>query len=1183
VTVAGVLDLFRPPQPETPEAPPPLTAATFPRRRALTASVKQVTPETGAALMKAGRSRTWQDAAFTYQRALPEVGYVVRFLSHNCAHIRLTVGDRPRGADEVRELDDDYGWVEQEDGTVLRDPDALPEDLVWAAQDALATLTGSSPSGGGAAVLAPLVANLELTGEAWLVGEYDPDTNREQWGIYSKSELRFQDGRLPQMDPDGPPGYYRLVTSEDGKTETRDLDPAYTTTHRLWTADTQWSSEPSSPMRSLAGVCERLLLIERATDAALRSRAAGNGFILVPDELSPPPADDDEADEQADEFQQDLTTQITTPLAQDGSAASVVPGVLRGPAQYLDKIRHLTVDRPMDEKLAALEQRLLARLGIGLDVPPEVITGYADVNHWNVWQVDSDTFKHHQEPITIAGCELLTLAYLRARLETAVAVGAANWTQEQIDRLVMWYDPASLITPPDQREAANDAYDRGTISGKAHRRVLGFDEGDAPEDAQQAPDEAVGLTGMSAALLAQVAVIARELVTAGFDPDSVTSALGLEVLSHTGVVPTAGPPALPAGGTGAPPADGPAGEETPPPAEEETPEAEATVAAAGPPVSAYSRRLSRRLTEIDRTLRERLTAAADAALNRALERAGNRLRSRANGNPEARTAAAGVPGERVAATMGRTLVAALGVEEEELLTEAFERFRGQYTDWTLTAAEEAIDTAAKLSGLNRTDPSVMRMIAGLRDSYADAVELSWPGLQSNLLTVAEGALYDPDPTLPAQGEVPSTAVPPGVLREALAVAGGLPADATGQPPLSGLSSGQLLTGFLRDNGCQASEYEWTYGISARPFKPHQDLDGVAFTDWDDPALRAPTEASWIGASLAPGDHKGCHCDYGIIWTDGGRARAEQEAIGRAAYREQNEGAEPPGWDATLDPRVSTPDRVAVPVLRPSAATSARRQAQEEAAEAAARAAEAARIAEQAAAAKAAAATRAEAEAARQAAERAAEAATRRAALAEVAEQEDMARARAAAQAASTHPGARPVAVTRTVTGTKTHMAEVEPDGKLSFYSLCNVETPRNVRLNELDDALTPTCKRCQASAAKRAREAPPEAPAEQAKEWTKVGGRAPTDELMDEVRVALEIYEDEGWDPGLRVDLDEYRIYVSDPDLARRTLEERASIVEDELGYLKRQSRLDASEREQRNTYQRKLTALQSLINRIPL
>ncbi len=911
------LDLFRRPQ------PPTLTAAAV-HRRTLTAAARLLTPELGAALGKTSRTRAWQDAAFTYRRALPEVGYVVRFLSNNCAHIRLTVGDRPPGADEVLELDDEYGWITAADGeTQVRDPDALPEDLVAAARTALTTLTASAPSGGGAAVLAPLVANLELAGEAYLVGIYDPDTDRETWGIHSKSEVRFQDGRLPTMDPDGPPGYYRLVTSEDGKTEAVDLDPAYTTVQRMWTADTQWSSEPDSPMRSLAGICERLLLIERATDAALRSRAAGNGFLLVPDELSAPPADDDEAAEEADEFQDDLTKQLVTPLAQDGSAASVVPGVLRGPAEYLDKVRHLLLERPLDPKLAELEARLLTRLGVGLDVPPEVITGYADVNHWNVWQVDSDTFKHHQEPITINGVEALTLAYMRHRLETAVAVGAASWTQAQIDRVVMWFDAASLVTPPDQREAANDAKDRGTISDRAHRRILGFDDSDAP-DVTATADQPLGTTGMTAATLRDVAEVAGALMRAGYVPEAVSTALGLAI-AHTGYLPvTVKPPegdveeeqpALPAP---PPPAEEPPEEpETPPPGGEPEGEARAlTAAAEGAPVTDLSRRLSRRLLTIDRTLRERLQAAADAALTRALERAGNRLRSRANGNPEARTAAAGIPGERVAAAMGRPLVAALGVEERELLAEAFDRFRGQYTEWTLAAAEEAIDTAAAIAGLSRTDPGVMRTVAALRDRFAEGVELSWPALEGELLTIAEGALYDPDPSTPELGEIPLTQVPPGPLRTALAIAGGLAADATGLPPLSGITSGALLQAFMRDASVQVVEYEWAYGISARPFLPHARLDGLVFTNWDDARLStAGTGAEWVGGSFAPGDHKGCHCDFMPIYSDGGRARAELEAIGRAAYAEQKPGTPIPGHEATVDPRVTTPGRVAVPALR----------------------------------------------------------------------------------------------------------------------------------------------------------------------------------------------------------------------------------------------------------------------------
>jgi hypothetical protein len=187
-----------------------------------------------------------------------------------------------------------------------------------------------------------------------------------------------------------------------------------------------------------------------------------------------------------------MATQLTTPLVQDGSAASVIPGVIYGPYAYLDRIRHLTMDRPLDPKLAELEARLLTRLGIGLDVPPEVLTGYADVNHWNVAQVSEDTFKLHQEPVTIRAVEAITVGYMRSVLLDA------GWPRELVDRVVVWFDPASLIAPRDQRDAANDAFDRGQISGKAYRRLLHLDEADAPEVEAAGADEPVGQTGMLA-------------------------------------------------------------------------------------------------------------------------------------------------------------------------------------------------------------------------------------------------------------------------------------------------------------------------------------------------------------------------------------------------------------------------------------------------------------------------------------------------------------------------------------------------------------------------------------------------------------------------------------------------------------------------------------------------------------
>jgi hypothetical protein len=891
-------------------------------RGSLIASATVLTPQEGARLAKASRNREWQRAAFGYARALPEVGFALRFLGNNSRHVRLIVGDRRPGADEVEELNDDYGIANPATGA--RDPDVLPDDLIAAARQALDLLTGASPSGGGAAILAPIVRNLETVGEYYLVGRYDPAAEngrgRETWAIHSISEVRFEEGKLPGAPdylPDGseyPRGYFRLVTGEGRTAESVNLDPTTTTVARGLTSDTEWSSEPDSPMRSLVGVCERLLLIEKGDDAALRSRAAGNGMVLWPEELDTVP---DDEDEEQDEFDRDFVTQLTTPLTLDGSAAQVVPMIKRGAYAYLDRVRHLTFGRPLDPLTSERETRLLARLGIGLDVPPEVITGLADTNHWNAWQITSDLFRHHQEPITIAAVEGLSIGYLRARL-----TAANRWDPELIRRLVIWYDAADLVAPADMSGAANDAHDRKLITDAGYRALRGIGEEFAPPDEQQTGDAPVGNTGIDPIRLGLLFDMAGSAIRAGFEPNSVREALGLGMIEHTGHLPvtvkdtTEDAPAAP------PPTD------QPPPAEESPAEPPPPASAAvdvllAAAATEQSRRLSRRLAQIERTLRERIAVAADAALARALERAGNRARSAAVNNSEAREAVAGRAPEQVLASLGRPLVAALGLEEQQLLADAFARLREQYTEWTLTAAEESIDAAAQIAGLDRSDPAVQRYVGTLRDRFAENVDASWPALETGLNDLAAERLYDPDPAAPEIGELPAGAVPPGLVREALAVAGGLAADATGRAPLSGLTSGELLGGFLRDAGAEVVEYEWAYGISARPFPPHAALDGVVFTGFDDDVLStAGTGGSWVGGSFAPGDHKGCHCDYVPIYTDGTDTRTAMERISRTAHVEQYPDRPLPTRQATNDPGVYRPERITRPEQRRSPAAEA---------------------------------------------------------------------------------------------------------------------------------------------------------------------------------------------------------------------------------------------------------------------
>jgi hypothetical protein len=919
--VPNLLDRILPWRTATPTSLAAALTMRSPARGSLVASAAVITPQEGTRLAKASRNRDWQRAAFGYARALPEVGFALRFLANNSNHVRLFAGDRRPGADEVEELNDAYGWLDDEQKQ--RDPDALPDDLIAAARQALDLLTGASPSGGGAAILAPIVRNFETVGECYLVGRYDPAANgglgREEWAVHSISEVRFEDGKLPgspDMLPDGssyPRGYFRLVTGEGRTAESVNLDPTTTTVIRLWTADAEWSAEPDSPMRSLVGVCERLLLIEKGDDAALRSRAAGNGMVLWPEELDTIP---DDEDEEEDEFDRDFVTQLTTPLTLDGSAAQVVPMIKRGAYQYLDRVRHLTFGRPLDPLINERESRLLARLGIGLDVPPEVITGLADTNHWNAWQITSDLFRHHQEPVTIAGCEGASIGYMRARL-----TAANRWEPDLIRRVVVWYDASDLVAPADMSDAANDAYDRKLITDTGYRSLRGIGEEHAPPEEQDTGSSTVGGTGLDAERLRELAEIAGNLIRGGFEPFSVAEQLGLGMIEHTGHLPVTvkdtsedTPPALPA-----PPAEPPA--EAPPPA------SAVAVLIAAATATDRSRRLSRRLTQIERTLRERIVVAADAALARALERAGNRARAAAQRDPDTRETVAGQAPETVLASLGPAVVAALGLAEQQLLADAFARLREQYTEWTLTAAEEAIDTAAQLAGLDRSDPDVQRYIAELRDRFVENVDASWPELESGLNDLAAERLYDPDPAAPEVGELPAGQVSPGLVRDALAVAGGLPPDATGRPPLNGLTSGRLLDGFLRDAGAEVVEYEWAYGISARPFPPHAALDGLVFAGFDDDALStAGTGAAWVGGSFAPGDHKGCHCDYMPIYTDGTDTRAAMERISRTAHVEQYPDRPLPTRQATNDPKVYRPERI----IRPEQTRSPAAQAAQEA-------------------------------------------------------------------------------------------------------------------------------------------------------------------------------------------------------------------------------------------------------------
>ena len=84
-------------------------------------------------------------------------------------------------------------------------------------------------------------------------------------------------------------------------------------------------------------------------------------------------------------------------------------------------------------------------------------------------------------------------------------------------------------------------------------------------------------------------------------------------------------------------------------------------------------------------------------------------------------------------------------------------------------------------------------------------------------------------------------------------------------PVDGqIGTGDAVSDVLSDEMVPVS-FEWVHGGTAHPLEGHEDLDGTAFTSFDDDEL-ANTADDWIGNDYYfPGDHDGCSCDFTTVW------------------------------------------------------------------------------------------------------------------------------------------------------------------------------------------------------------------------------------------------------------------------------------------------------------------------------
>ncbi len=447
--------------------------------RPLTAAATQVKigDRAEAQLFKERRnsgSSMWQSEAWEYYDAIGEIKYAFNLVAAVVSRIRLYPAVVANPA---------------ESPSPIRNVDAYDQRIIDAAERALSRL--DSAYGGQAGLLKDAALNLQVTGECYLVQvpERIGSGLPESWDIRSVDEIN--------ADAKGnyvitPRRELKIGSATSAKPGVIGL-PKGAFVGRIWKSHPRFSEEADSSLRGVLDLCSELLLLNRTFRSTARSRLNA-GALYLPDGLSVASTPDpnypyDDADglyteptpeEFEDEFEDQLIDAMTTPIKDEDSASAVVPLIIRGPAELGDKIKQFKFERSFDPALAARSDRVLERIMQGIDVPKDVVTGLANVKYSNALQIDESLYKAHIEPLMLLIADALTVVYLRPYLK------ANGFSEDEVDRIVVWYDPSQVATRNDKAADADSGFDKMAISYETWRRAHGFNEAEAPSPTELA-------------------------------------------------------------------------------------------------------------------------------------------------------------------------------------------------------------------------------------------------------------------------------------------------------------------------------------------------------------------------------------------------------------------------------------------------------------------------------------------------------------------------------------------------------------------------------------------------------------------------------------------------------------------------------------------------------------------------
>lgn len=431
-------------------------------------------------LTKIRQANKWQEDAWEYYDLVGEIKQAATLLANVTSRIRLYpafIVDR----DAVPSIIDD-----------IKD---IPDSVKEKANAAMLLL--ASGNGGISGLLRDAALNLFIAGECFLIREpARPSKNEpEKWQIRSVSEFR----KAIVDTPNGPVESMSIhPTKSNIESEVINLPPG-TFVGRIWRSHPRYSLDPDSSLLGVLEQLDELLWIDRLSRSTIRSRL-NNGIFALPDELDQQQGLDGEADPEDPDYEEEvadlshdvgqaleeeLMDELLEPLEDETSSSASLPVFMRAPGERIEQIRHITFSRPYDPIILKRNERIMERIMTSLDLPKDVMAGFANLKYSNAIIIEEALYKAHIEPLILMIVDSLTVMFLRPVLR------GLGVPEDIVARVTVWYDPAAITAKPDKASAATEGFNANNISGAAWRRENGFSETDAPTQLELAQKMAI--------------------------------------------------------------------------------------------------------------------------------------------------------------------------------------------------------------------------------------------------------------------------------------------------------------------------------------------------------------------------------------------------------------------------------------------------------------------------------------------------------------------------------------------------------------------------------------------------------------------------------------------------------------------------------------------------------------------